>query len=80
MADGMTAPARVSSVRHSGPNSWFEIVLQEGKNRQVRRMCEAVGHKVLRLKRIRIGFLELEDLKTGSFRPLTSAEIESFKV
>jgi len=80
LKDGMTAPARVSSLRHSGPNSWFEIVLHEGKNRQVRRMCEAVGHKVLRLKRIRIGFLELEDLKAGSFRPLTSAELERFKV
>jgi 16S rRNA U516 pseudouridylate synthase RsuA-like enzyme len=42
-------------------------------------MCESVGHKVLRLKRIRIDFLELGDLKTGSFRRLTPAEIERLR-
>ena len=79
LEDGLTAPARLKSLRHSGPNSWFEIVLKEGKNRQVRRMCEAVGHTVLRLKRIRIDFLELGDLKTGTFRRLTPAEIVRLK-
>lgn len=79
LEDGLTAPCRVGSVRTSGPNSWFEIVLKEGRNRQVRRMCESVGHKVLRLKRIRIDFLELGDLKTGSFRRLTPAEIERLR-
>lgn len=77
--DGLTAPARINSVRFSGTNSWFEIILKEGKNRQVRRMCEAVGHKVLRLKRIRIDFLVLEDLKTGSFRRLSEIEIKRLK-
>ena len=77
--DGTTAPAKVTSLRSSGPNSWFEIVLQEGKNRQVRRMCEAVGHRVLRLKRIRIDFLELGDLKAGSFRVLSAQEIQRLK-
>lgn len=80
LEDGMTAPAKIKSLRSSGPNSWFEIILKEGKNRQVRRMCEAVGHKVLRLKRIRIDFLELGDLKAGSFRVLTAAEIKRLKV
>lgn len=79
LSDGLTAPAKVEAVRYSGPNSWFEIVLKEGRNRQVRRMCEEVGHKVLRLKRIRIGFLELGSLKTGEFRKLTNAEIVRLK-
>lgn len=78
--DGMTAPAKVTSVRSSGPNSWFEIVLKEGRNRQVRRMCEAVGHRVLRLKRIRIDFLELGELKAGSFRVLSAQEIQRLRL
>ncbi|MEJ2698321.1 MAG: pseudouridine synthase [Desulfuromonadales bacterium] len=79
LEDGLTAPARVDKVRVAGNHTWFEITIREGRNRQVRRMCEAVGHSVSRLKRIRIGFLELGDLAPGSFRQLTPAEVARLK-
>lgn len=75
--DGKTMPARVENVRQSGQNSWFEIVITEGRNRQVRRMCDAVGAPVVRLKRIRIGEVSLGELRSGEWRELTSAEVSS---
>ena len=57
----------------------FEITISEGKNRQVRKMCEAVGLKVLELKRIKLGNIKLEDLQIGKYRFLTKNEIESIK-
>ena len=63
-------------LRHSDKNSWLEITLDEGKNRQIRRLLEAQGVQVLRLVRVSIGPLELGDLKKGSVRPLTAAEKE----
>ncbi len=73
--DGKTAPAQVANIRTVGGNCWFELTLHEGKNRQVRRMCEALGLTVVRLKRIRLGELDLVDIGTGKFRQLTVAEI-----
>lgn len=73
--DGMTAPARIDHLRRSGSHSWFEITIHEGRNRQVRRMCETLGYPVSRLKRIRLGFLELGRLKSGEYRLLTDDEI-----
>ncbi|WP_305041792.1 pseudouridine synthase [Geoalkalibacter sp.] len=73
--DGPTLPTVVERVRTTASNTWFELVLREGRNRQVRRMCEAVGYPVVRLKRLRVGFLELGDLEVGKFRPLTRHEI-----
>lgn len=75
LEDGITAPARVENLRRSGSHTWFELTIREGRNRQVRRMCEALGHPVSRLKRIRIAFLQLGDLTPGTFRHLTSSEI-----
>lgn len=57
----------------------FEITISEGKNRQVRKMCEAVGLKVLELKRIKLGNIKLGDLQIGKYRFLTKNEIESIK-
>lgn len=57
----------------------FEITISEGKNRQVRKMCEAVGLKVLELKRIKLGNIKLGDLQIGKYRFLTQNEIESIK-
>ena len=65
---------RVTSVRHGKTNSWIEIVLDEGKNRHIRRMLEAVGIEVLRLVRIAIGDVKLGDLPRGRVRPLTLEE------
>jgi 23S rRNA pseudouridine2605 synthase len=69
--DGSTAPAR---VRRLGPEE-IEITIREGRNRQVRRMCEAVGHPVLELVRTRFGPLSLGDLPPGGHRRLSPAEL-----
>jgi 23S rRNA pseudouridine2605 synthase len=61
-------------VRHGRKNCWLEIVLDEGKNRQIRRMLSALGIEVLRLVRIAIGPLHLGDLPKGSVRELTATE------
>ncbi len=61
-------------LRHGDKNSWLEITLDEGKNRQIRRLLEAQGVRVLRLVRVSIGPLELGNLKKGSVRRLTAEE------
>jgi 23S rRNA pseudouridine2605 synthase len=68
-----TAPARVRSVRESD-NPWFEVTLKEGRNRQIRRMFEEIGHHVEKIKRVKYGPLSL-DLPPGEFRRLTLGEI-----
>lgn len=82
---GRTAPAKVTRPREvswgrapSG-HTWLRIVLREGRKRQVRRMCEAVGHPVRRLIRVRIGPIELGDLAVGAHRPLSRAEERSLR-
>ena len=65
--------------RKTVPTAWLEIVLCEGRNRQVRRMTAAVGHPTLRLVRVAIGDLQLEGIAPGEWRDLTPAEIASFK-
>ena len=69
--DGPTLPARVSQPQPG----ILEIVLREGRNRQIRRMCEAVGHPVRRLVRVRIGAVSDRRLASGQWRELTVAEI-----
>ena len=64
----------VSLIRHGDKHSWLELTLDEGKNRQIRRLLEALDVRVLRLMRISIGPLELGALKKGSSRPLTAKE------
>jgi 23S rRNA pseudouridine2605 synthase len=68
---------RASSLRTGEKNSWIEIVLDEGKNRQIRRMFESLGIEVLRLVRVSIGPLALGDLKPGATRTLTRQEKSS---
>ena len=68
-------PRSVRRLEDRGKYTWLEIVLTEGKNREVRRMVEAVGFKVLKLVRTRIGPLTLEGLEVGKCRPLTQREI-----
>ncbi|MGD1701183.1 pseudouridine synthase [Dapis sp. BLCC M229] len=65
--------------RKTVPTAWLEITLTEGRNRQVRRMTAAVGFPTLRLVRIAIAHLRLEELKPGEWRHLNSTEIESLK-
>src|SRR5262245_18814276 len=75
--DGPTKPARVSRVRDGSGRTVFEITLTEGRNRQVRRMVEALGGKVLKLVRIRIGSIGIGDLPIGKHRSLTPREVRS---
>lgn len=79
LEDGITAPATVALTHILNDNALLEITIHEGKNRQVRRMCDAIGHPVLRLVRIRIGPLELRKLPTGKMRQLNLTEINAIK-
>lgn len=73
------APPEVRLLRRAGDKAWVQVVIHEGRNRQVRRMCQAAGLTVLRLKRTREGDLRLGDLPLGKWRSLTEAEIENLK-
>ena len=73
--DGLTAPAKVSLV----DEKLLKIVIHEGRNRQVRRMCESIGHPVIRLVRSRIGPIVDRSLSPGSFRELTNQELRSIR-
>ncbi len=75
LSDGPTQPADVKRIRDSAKYSFIEITLHEGRNRQVRRMLEAVGSKVLKLVRTAIGGLRIGDLPIGRYRELTAAEV-----
>ena len=69
------AAKRVRILRHGTRNSWLEIVLDEGKNRHIRRLLTALGVSVLRLVRVAIGSVPLGNLAKGAFRHLTPAEV-----
>lgn len=75
LEDGMTAPAKVEKIAHQ----LLEITIKEGRKRQIRRMCSVLGLEVTELKRMRMGTLELGDLKKGEKRKLTSDELAELK-
>jgi pseudouridine synthase len=75
LSDSMTSPAIVRHIRNSERYTFFEITITEGRNRQVRRMVEALGAKVLKLVRTRIGPIEIGKLEIGKHRSLTNREI-----
>jgi 23S rRNA pseudouridine2605 synthase len=86
--DGPTAPARVRRVRGVGSrvgsnlgvgSNLLELTIHEGRNRQVRRMCAAVGHQVLALERVAFGPLRLDGLAPGAYRRLSEREIEALR-
>ncbi|PKM81340.1 MAG: pseudouridine synthase [Firmicutes bacterium HGW-Firmicutes-14] len=79
LADGITAPAKVKLLKNMGSNARLEITIYEGRNRQIRRMCETIGHPVLELKRVAIGFLELRGLEEGKYRFLKKDEVQKLK-
>ncbi len=72
-----SSPARVREVRRTEKYTWFELTITEGKNRQVRRMCEAIDRPVLKLVRIRIGGFALGTLPVGEFATLSPADLHS---
>jgi 23S rRNA pseudouridine2605 synthase len=79
LSDGPTRPAVVIRVRDSASATFLEITIAEGRNRQVRRMIEAVGTKVRKLVRTAIGALRIGDLQIGTWRELTAAEVRALR-
>lgn len=78
--DGVrTAPARITKTGETETNAWFEVVLHEGRNQQIRRMFDQIGHSVLKLRRVQIGHLRDEGMRPGEYRFLTPAELARFK-
>lgn len=75
LEDGKTSPARVSEVQPG----LLKVIIHEGRNRQVRRMCDAVGHPVTRLVRVRIGTIFDNSLKPGEWRDVEPAEIRELE-
>jgi len=78
LSDGPTRPAQVKRVRDSAKYTHFEITLTEGRNRQVRRMVEALDARVLKLVRVKVGRISIGTLMIGKWRLLTRAEVSAF--
>lgn len=79
LSDGRTSSCQVKKLRKGDANSWIAVTIREGRKRQVRRMIEGLGNRVLRLRRTNIGPLELGDLESGRFRFLNAREIAALK-
>ena len=79
LEDGPTAPALVELIERTRRATVLDLTIHEGRKRQVRRMCEVVGHEVLELERTRVGPLELGSLPHGDARPLTGAEVDALR-
>jgi len=79
LEDGPTLPATADIIMVKAGNAILKLGLREGRKRQVRRMCAAVGHPVLALERIAIGPLRLGDLALGKYRTLTHDELQAVK-
>jgi len=74
-----TAPAKIKLLHQTETNSWFEVLLHQGRNQQVRRMFELIGNSVIKLRRVRIGSLTDDSLKPGHWRFLTAVEVKRLK-
>lgn len=79
LEEGVTSPARVRLAGKKEGNAILEIIIHEGRKRQVKRMCAAIGHPVVKLKRIGFGSLSLGNLPPGSYRFLTQEEVEKLR-
>ena len=77
--DYTTSPAKIKILERTSTDTLIEVTIHEGKNRQVRRMFEAVGHTVLKLRRISIGPVKLGNMEEGTWRNLTPEEVKSLK-
>lgn len=79
LEDGFkTAPAEIVNLKPTDKNGWYEITLYEGHNQQIRKMFDAIGHSVVKLRRIGIGSIRDEDSKAGTIRKFTADEIKNF--
>src|SRR5262245_7289089 len=79
LSEGRVRARRVKRLKRQGDSLWLQIVLNEGKNREIRRMLARLGHKVMRLERIALGPLRLGHLKPGKSRRLSRLEIEELR-
>jgi len=79
LSDGHVKARQVQRVKNQGESTWLRIVLSEGKNREIRRMLARLGHKVLRLRRVAIGSVQLGNLKPGKARRLSVPELASLR-
>jgi 23S rRNA pseudouridine2605 synthase len=79
LSEGHVRARRVKKLRKQGESTWLEIVLSEGKNREIRRMLATLGHKVMRLQRLAIGPVRLGHLKAGKARRLAPRELEMLR-
>jgi 23S rRNA pseudouridine2605 synthase len=79
LSDGHVKAKHVKRLKSQADSTWLKIVLSEGKNREIRRMLARLGHKVLRLKRVAIGPVELESLASGKARKLSGEELTALR-
>ncbi|MGD9590413.1 MAG: pseudouridine synthase [Pyrinomonadaceae bacterium] len=78
LEDGfVTAPAEIEELPSTDKNGWFQVILHEGHNQQIRKMFDAIGHSVVKLKRVAIGGVSDPRLAAGKFRKLTGEEVQS---
>jgi len=79
LEDGFkTAPAEIKALEHTESNGWFEVTLYEGHNQQIRKMFDAIGHSVVKLRRTAIGHVRDERIPVGAYRELDAKEIKGF--
>ena len=79
LEDGFkTSPAQITMVEKTDTNAWYEVILKEGHNQQIRKMFDTIGFSVIKLKRVQIGHLSLGKLKTGKYYVLAKEDIEPF--
>ncbi len=79
LSDGRARARRVQRLKNQGESTWMRIVLSEGKNREIRRLLARLGHKVLRLKRVALGPVQLDRLPSGKARKLTAPELAALR-
>ena len=79
IGDYVTRPCKVKVINQTAYNQWIEMTITEGKNRQVRKMMEALGYEVVRLVRVGIGPLRIADLQKGTWRKLTLPEVRALQ-
>ncbi|RLB48195.1 MAG: pseudouridine synthase [Deltaproteobacteria bacterium] len=77
--DGRTLPAKVRLLRYEGQKTWLEITLREGRNQQIRRTAEVLGHETMRLARLAFADIDAEGLRPGQWRLLTVDELKKLK-
>jgi pseudouridine synthase len=79
LEDGVTAPAELNHIEDGETTAWLSLTLREGRKRQVKRMCSAVGHPVLKLRRTKVGPIGLGNLRPGESRRLKGREVRALR-